>query len=326
MNWNGKKFLETCLPTLFSSDYKNLEIIVLDCASRDDSVRFVKENYPTVKVVEFERDPGPACAYSVGARQAKGDYILLLNNDTRVPPETIPRLVEALNHDVDSVVIPAEMDWQGNTVPSGAAYFWLTPLYMLTKPFLPLYKKEEAGPFYVGVVCALMPKIVLLDTPTNEHIFFHEDLEWCWRLHLCKVKLKVLEDTHILHKGSGTIKLTTKPAYFTGRAMIASHYVCLKPVTLLFFSPLLFVYYVVKSALYIFRGRPDCFLAFLKGFGNFLSNIRLFNQDRRVAQKKRRIGDIEIIKKMLLSCHYLYTDPTSKSTFTTFFKKIRTSI
>ncbi|MFA4935312.1 MAG: glycosyltransferase, partial [Candidatus Methanoperedens sp.] len=96
VNWNGRPFLEKFITTLLESNYKNLEIMILDCASKDDSVSFIKKNYPSVKVIEFKKDPGVDYAYNFGLKIASGKYVMLLNNDIYLPKDTISKMVNAL--------------------------------------------------------------------------------------------------------------------------------------------------------------------------------------------------------------------------------------
>ncbi len=97
-NYNGKRFLETCLSALESQTYpaERLEIILVDDASTDGSVAYVHTHFPQVRVLSLERNSGLATACNHGAAIARGEIIALLNNDTEVEPEWVEALVEAL--------------------------------------------------------------------------------------------------------------------------------------------------------------------------------------------------------------------------------------
>ena len=58
VNWNGQRFLKDCLSALLSQSYANCEIILVDNGSSDNSVRFVRENFPEVKIVELRENKG----------------------------------------------------------------------------------------------------------------------------------------------------------------------------------------------------------------------------------------------------------------------------
>jgi hypothetical protein len=83
-NWNGKRFLKGCLDSLKSQTFKDFEVIIVDNNSHDDSVSFVKENYPDVKIIELSSNRGFAGGVNEGIKASKGDLMFLLNNDTVV--------------------------------------------------------------------------------------------------------------------------------------------------------------------------------------------------------------------------------------------------
>ena len=58
VNWNGKRWLADCLDSLLLQTYKNFEIILVDNASKDDSVEFVQNNYPHVQIVKNSANMG----------------------------------------------------------------------------------------------------------------------------------------------------------------------------------------------------------------------------------------------------------------------------
>ncbi|MBN1223796.1 MAG: glycosyltransferase family 2 protein [Candidatus Aminicenantes bacterium] len=82
VNWNGEKTIAQCLDSVLAQTYKNREIIFLDNRSSDQSLDIVKENYTLDQLVELDRNYGFAEANNRGLKQATGEYIALINNDT----------------------------------------------------------------------------------------------------------------------------------------------------------------------------------------------------------------------------------------------------
>ncbi len=95
VNWNGKKWLKRCLDTLLAQTHSNTEIILVDNGSADDSVEYIKTNYPSIKLVLSKTNLGFAGGNNLGYKHAHGEYILLLNNDTYVEPEFLEKFVAA---------------------------------------------------------------------------------------------------------------------------------------------------------------------------------------------------------------------------------------
>ena len=79
LNWNGKKFLEQFLPNVLTTSYKNFELIIIDNGSSDESVPFLKDFYPSIRLIELPKNLGFAGGYNEGLKQIDTDYYVLLN-------------------------------------------------------------------------------------------------------------------------------------------------------------------------------------------------------------------------------------------------------
>jgi GT2 family glycosyltransferase len=102
-NWNGKRFLEECIDSIKAQTFQDFETILVDNGSMDGSVQFVQEKYGGyVRIIRNERNLGFAGGNNVGIRAAKGEYIVLLNNDTWTDPRWLEELVKAT--EVDSCI------------------------------------------------------------------------------------------------------------------------------------------------------------------------------------------------------------------------------
>jgi GT2 family glycosyltransferase len=96
VNFNGKHFLHDCFSALLCQDYTPFEIIMVDNASNDGSVEYVQQNFTKVKISIQTTNLGFAGGTNAGIREAKGTYILTLNNDTVVSPDFIKELVQQM--------------------------------------------------------------------------------------------------------------------------------------------------------------------------------------------------------------------------------------
>ena len=87
-NYNGAILLKKNLPRLSKSkeNSKNriAEVIIVDNGSTDDSVAFIKKNYPEIRLIKFQENKGFSKAINVGVKESKGNLVLLLNNDVAV--------------------------------------------------------------------------------------------------------------------------------------------------------------------------------------------------------------------------------------------------
>jgi GT2 family glycosyltransferase len=94
-NWDGIIHLRDCLSSLQKQTFRNFEVIVVDNGSKDDSVNFIKREYPWIKLIELSKNIGFSAACNLGIKAAKGRYIATLNNDTEVIPQWLGHLLKA---------------------------------------------------------------------------------------------------------------------------------------------------------------------------------------------------------------------------------------
>ena len=108
-NWNGMRFLKDCLDALRLQDTDDFETLVIDNASEDESVAFIKENYPEVRVEVMEENLGFSGGVNEGIRLSEAPYVLLLNNDTEVTPSFVREMTTAIEKDPKAFSVSAKM-------------------------------------------------------------------------------------------------------------------------------------------------------------------------------------------------------------------------
>jgi GT2 family glycosyltransferase len=121
INYNGEKLLKTNLSNIIETDYPNFEIIVIDNASSDHSVDFLRSDYPEIKVIKLERNLGYCGAANVGAEHTKGSIIGVLNNDIRVERSWLRELVNVFLSKPDvGTAAPKKLSYTNGRVLDGA--------------------------------------------------------------------------------------------------------------------------------------------------------------------------------------------------------------
>lgn len=119
LNWNGRRHLEICLPALLQQSRAPDEIIVVDNGSSDDSVSFLQQAFPSIFVVALSNNCGFSGGNNAGLARAKGDAIVLLNNDTNPLPDFIEQLDRCAGEHPDAGIIAAHLvDWDGKVTDS----------------------------------------------------------------------------------------------------------------------------------------------------------------------------------------------------------------
>jgi GT2 family glycosyltransferase len=96
LNWNGRQFLEQCLGSILAQTYHPLEVILVDNGSTDGSLEFVKATYPDVRVIANGKNLGYGGGNNVGIQSSRGQYVMILNNDTRLDLGCIEELKRSI--------------------------------------------------------------------------------------------------------------------------------------------------------------------------------------------------------------------------------------
>ena len=89
LNFNAKDFLIKCIDSIFQSQYKDFEVILVDNASEDDTYKICKENHPEINLIINQENLGYCGGNNVGIKNATGEFIIILNPDTLVDPNWI---------------------------------------------------------------------------------------------------------------------------------------------------------------------------------------------------------------------------------------------
>jgi GT2 family glycosyltransferase len=97
VNWNGLRYLECCLSSLLRQSDADYEVVLMDNASTDGSVEFVRGRFPQVRVLAQERNLGFAAGNNLGIRASQGEFVATLNTDTEVEPGWLAALVEGMS-------------------------------------------------------------------------------------------------------------------------------------------------------------------------------------------------------------------------------------
>jgi GT2 family glycosyltransferase len=130
LNYDGKGHLEVCLPSLEALAYPRVSLMVADNGSSDGSIAYVRTHHPKVRVAEMGANLGFSKAYNRAVPQTDTDYVVLLNNDTRVDPSWLTALVEAAERNGVAAAASSIVDWDGSRVdfvgglPTAIGHSW----------------------------------------------------------------------------------------------------------------------------------------------------------------------------------------------------------
>ena len=224
-NWNGVRFLPTCLDALKQQTYANIEVIVVDNASHDGSQELLKRDYHSVKLIELPENRGFTGACNAGIRAAQGEYVALLNNDTEVDPAWTAAVVDAFIRHPDAGSIASKMLLfdQRDHIHTAGDFFTIDGRAGNRGVW-----QMDAGQFereeYVFSACggssvyrrALLDQIGLLD---DDFFFSLEDVDLGWRAQLAGWRCLYTPAAIVYHHLSATGGGVTA-SYYDGRNLI----------------------------------------------------------------------------------------------------------
>jgi GT2 family glycosyltransferase len=203
LNWNGWSDTIECLDAMNSCTYPNLNVIVVDNGSSDDSVSRISAARPDIVLLKSERNLGFAGGNNIGIRHALAhgaDYVWLLNNDTKPDPNALSALVAKAIADkrigaVASICYyannPSDVQaWAGSRINLYIGY-----VHLSTKP-----RKDNWFDSLNGT--SMMVSRAAFDAGLLDEEFFlyFEDTEFCLRLRKNGWRIAAAPDSHVLHK------------------------------------------------------------------------------------------------------------------------------
>lgn len=115
VTYNCQHYMKNCLDAVLKQDYPH-EVIVADNASEDNTVQFVRENYPMVKVVETGADWGYGIGNNIGVKHASGKYIVILNPDTIVHDSWLRELITPIQGNEKVITTSKVLLWDGKSI------------------------------------------------------------------------------------------------------------------------------------------------------------------------------------------------------------------
>lgn len=311
VNWNSREDLKECLESFLKRvKYPNYEIILVDNASKDDSVSFVKKNFPKVKIVQSGSNLGFAGGNNLGFEKSKGKYVLFLNNDTVISEDFLSPLVAFMERREDVGIIQPRILFHRPGLPlhhkvNSVGSFLLKSgfLYHLDYGKTDKDKSSSYEVFSAYGACFLARKNVIDKVGLFDPIYFayFEETDLCHRVWLSGLKVMALTDVVIYHKGAKTAaKLPTAfIQYHSFKNRLFTYLKNFDNVNLMkIFIPHLLIC-EVTSLLYLFVKKPDYSLAIQKAIFWNISNLGRIRKERKKVQKSiRKIADKEFIPKL----------------------------
>lgn len=205
--YNGKKWLDGCITSVMNSDYANYRLLVIDNASADGSFEYMRKRFPKVVTMKNKKNIGFGRGNNIGmeiALKDKADFVMLLNQDTKVEPSMLGELVEIAKSDKKiGIISPMQYDYSGRYLDRAFARNMGTSLefqYDLEKGRKNLKKYYEIKNEIIGA-SMLLSKELLFKIGLFDPLYFcyGEDTDLCSRAVYHGYKLAIATGAKVFH-------------------------------------------------------------------------------------------------------------------------------
>jgi len=317
VNYNGKRWIDKCFKSLEEIDYPKdrYEVIMGDNTSTDDSVEYTKKNFPWVRILQFDKNYGFCKGNNLCAKEAKGEYLVFLNDDTFVDKKWLKELIKGVISEKEVICCACKMlvpnlivegkyiiNTVGGTIfPDGGFY----------NGFLELDAEKYNKPQYVGFACGagvLIKKDFFLSTNGfDEYYYFTvEEIDLGLRVWRYGYKVLYVPSAIMWHFGGGSDsfehKAITSPSlefiitrnriYFILKNFEFSNII--KGFVLLFIKSLaMIIYSLVNRNINI---PLSVIRAYVCGLEYSIKGRKKIIEQRKIIQKNKKRTDSELYK------------------------------
>jgi len=329
LNWNGKNYLEQFLPLLQHLSYLDYSVYVIDNASTDDSLQFVRSMHPWVKVIETGSNLGFAGGYNYAFERMAEPYVLMLNSDVAVTTDFLEPLVELMESDesiasVQSKILAYQnkelfeyggacggmMDVLGYTFCRGR-------IFDSVEKDTNQYATGEI--FWSGGACSLIRSSAYRKVKgMYEYFFMHfEEIDLCWKFHSCGYKVYCCNESVVYHVGGGSLSYQSpKKTYYNFRNNLV---MCMRNSPLsfkLWWLPVRMLTDLLSVLFFILKGQFSHGGAVVKAYASFFKWI--FSEKHEYPIDRSSLTELEgVFKHSIIAQYFLagkkhYSDISGK--------------
>jgi GT2 family glycosyltransferase len=218
LNWNGKKLLEEFLPSIIRFS-PNVQIYVADNASTDDSVAFIKNSFPLVKIISNIGNFGYAKGYNKALQYVEEEIYALVNSDIEVTENWLDAIEKTFLAEPDTAIVqPRILDYKNRNYfeYAGAAGGFIDAFgypFCRGRLFATLEKdkgqyNDDTEIFWASGACFFIRKSAFRELNGFDADFFahQEEIDLCWRAFNKGFKTRYIADSVVYHVGGATLQ------------------------------------------------------------------------------------------------------------------------
>ncbi len=208
VGYNSHKYLKDCLSSIKKSVFKNYFIIFVDNHSQDESVEFIRKNFPKIRIIQNSKNLGFAQGNNIGTKEAirqKADFVFLLNPDTILDSQCLQKLIEKADN--QTILQPQVLLYHKgkktnmiNTAGNALNYLGFSYCGDYKKQARQFKKDKEISLASGSALFIPIPIIEKIDLFERNFFMYHEDVDFCWRARLANFGIKLIPKAVVWHK------------------------------------------------------------------------------------------------------------------------------
>lgn len=218
LNWNGRHMLERFLPSVVACCTSDAEVVIADNGSTDDSLEFLQNHYPTLRLVALDRNYGFAEGYNRAIAQIEADYYVLLNDDVEVTPGWVDAVVKMMEQESDVAIAQPKLlmfdqkdtfeyaGGAGGFIDSYGYPFCRGRLFSTLEKDYGQYDDKREIFWATGAAMFVKASVWREMGGLDNDFFAHmEEIDFCWRCKNKGYKVMYCPDAVVYHVGGGTL-------------------------------------------------------------------------------------------------------------------------
>ncbi len=316
LNWNGEKFLEIFLPFVVKySKTEHYDVIVADNASSDNSIDFLKKNYPSIQLIFLEKNFGFAEGYNRALQNLDYKYFVLLNSDVELTENWLKPIISKMETDSNlAAAMPKIRSFHEKLKfeHAGACGGFID---YLGYPFcrgrilenLEVDENQydsEIEIFWATGACFVVRAEVFREMGGFDGDFFAhmEEIDLCWRIKNAGYSIRVFPQSVVYHVGGGTLSAESPfKLYLNFRNNL---YMLFKNLPLTKLFPILFFRMTldgISALIFLMNGKYKLFWVVFKSHLHFYKALPNLIKKRKTAKKLKKISNVnEIFKQSIV--------------------------
>lgn len=321
LNWNGEKLLSQFLPSVLkNTDLQYVDIIIVDNDSEDNSVSFIQNNYPQIKIIRFSENYGYAEGYNRALKELDTEYVVLLNSDVEVTANWLTPVINYLDNNEDvAAVQPKILSYRSKEYfeYAGASGGYIDKYgypFCRGRIFGKLEKDHSqydniVDIFWASGACLIIRLNDFIQTGGFDSSFFAhmEEIDLCWRLNARGRRIICCPQSIVYHVGAATLSVESPHKTFLNfRNNLLMLYKNLPEQTLnKTLRVRLFLDYIAALQM-LLSGRKGNAKAILEAYKAFKVIKGDYTAKREMNLKKTKTFALKtIFNKSILSAYYL---------------------